>query len=219
MLKLNATLAQAADNIASGIKETGKYVGVITRAEKLVSKDKGTQGLGLSFKADNGQTADYLDIYHTKGDGEPLSGLKTVNAILCCTKTAEAADGPIKIEKWDSKAGARVPTTVPGYPALMGKRVGFLLQKTLEAGNDGKDRDRVQIFAVFNAETELTASEMYAKKTSPERLGNMLDALMARPVRDNRKTTKTRPKSSGFDDGGADRFDDMPPAGDDDAPF
>lgn len=214
MLKLDATLAKAADNIASGIKESGKYIGVITRAEKLVST-KGTEGLGLSFKADNGQTADYLDLYHTNKDGEKLPGLKTVNAILCCAKVQEAGEGPVKVEKWDSAARARVVCTVPGYPALMGKRIGFLLQKVLETDQDGKDREKVQVFGVFNAETELTASEMYAKATKPERLASMLDALMARPVRDNRKTKVARSHARSDDP-----FDDMPPASAyDDAPF
>lgn len=218
MLKLDSKQAIAADNITAGIRETGKYVGVITRAEKLVSRDKGTQGLGLSFRADSGQTADYLDIYHTKGDGEPLSGLKTVNAILCCTKTAQADEGPIKAEKWDSAAGMRMQVTAPGYPALMGKRIGLLLQKTLETNSrTGADSERVQIFGVFNAETELTASEIYAKAGEPKKLAMMLEALMARPVRDNRKQTGPRATSRGSDNAGQDRFDDMPPA--DDCPF
>jgi hypothetical protein len=194
-LKLDSNLAKAADNIATGIRESGKYVGIITRAEKLVSRDKGTIGLGLSFKSDTGQTAEYLDIYHTKADGEALSGLKTVNAILCCTKTSEAIDGPIIVDKWDSKTKTRVQVKVDGYPALMGKRLGLLLQQVLETDQDGKDRDRVQVFAVFNAETEMTASEMYAKATKPERLNNMFDALMAKPVRDNRKAG-SKPKGS-----------------------
>lgn len=209
-LKLDSNLAKAADNIASGIRESGKYIGIITRAEKLVSRDKGTIGLGLSFKADSGQTADYLDIYHTKADGEALSGLKTVNAILCCTKTSEATEGAITVEKWDAKAHARVQAKVEGYPALMGKRIGLLLQQVLETGTDGKDRERVQVFAVFNAETELTATEMYAKATKPERLGSMLDALMSRPVRDNRKTKAKTARREDMDDG---RFPD------DDVPF
>lgn len=213
-LTLDASKAKAADEISSGIRESGKYIGTITRAEKLVSRDKGTQGLGLSFKTDGGLSADYLDIYHTKGDGEPLSGLKTVNAILCCTKTAEAKDGPIKVEKWDSAARMRVQTTVTGYPALMGKRIGFLLQKVLETDQNGKDRERLQIFGVFNAETELTASEMYAKAAKPERLSSMLDALMARPVRDNRKQRSQRNSTaddwSGEREGGSDMDDDIP---------
>ena len=209
-LKLNSQLARAADEIAAGIRESGKYIGVITRAEKL-SASTGTIGLGLSFKADSGQTADYLDLYHTKGDGETLSGLKTVNAILCCTKVSEATEGPIQCEKWQD--GGRQRVTVTGYPALMGKRVGLLLQQVLETGKDGKDREKVQIFAVFNADTELTASEMYDKKTKPERLPNMLDALLARPVRDNRKGGKVKPAGRSA----ADDYSSMPP--DDDIPF
>ena len=216
MLKLDSKQAIAADNITAGIRETGKYIGVITRAEKLVSRDKGTLGLGLSFKADSGQSADYLDIYHTKGDGEPLSGLKTVNAILCCTKTAQADEGPIKVEKWDSAAGTRTPSTVTGYPALMGKRIGFLLQKTIETNSKtGADVERLQIFGVFNAETELTASEIYAKASEPKKLTLMLDSLLAKPVRDNRKQTGSRPASSNRS-AGQERFDDIP---DDDIPF
>ena len=212
-LKLNSQLARAADEIAAGIRESGKYVGIITRAEKLTART-GTVGLGLSFKADSGQTADYLDLYHTKGDGETLSGLKTVNAILCCTKVSEATEGPIQCEKWQD--GGRQRVTVTGYPALMGKRVGLLLQQVLETGKDGKDgkdREKVQIFAVFNADTELTASEMYDKKTKPERLPNMLDALLARPVRDNRKGGKVKPAGRSA----ADDYSSMPP--DDDIPF
>lgn len=209
-LKLNSQLARAADEIAAGIRESGKYIGVITRAEKLEAAT-GTIGLGLSFKADSGQTADYLDLYHTKGNGETLSGLKTVNAVLCCTKVSEATEGPIQCEKWQD--GGRQRVTVPGYPALMGKRIGLLLQQVIETDKNGKDREKVQIFAVFNADTELTASEMYDKKTKPERLPAMLDALLARPVRDNRKggakgkTTQSTAPESGH------------PAFDDDAPF
>jgi hypothetical protein len=215
-LKLNRELATAADNIASGIRESGKFIGVITRAESLKS-EKGTLGLGLSFKAANGQTADYLDLWHTKGNGETLSSLKTVNAILCCAKVAEAREGAVQVEKWNAGAGQREKLTVTGYPDLMGKRIGFLLQKTLETGQDGSDRERIQIFGVFAADTELTASEIYAKKTTPERLPLMVDALAARPVNDKRKTSASqKPKTtSGSADRPSTSFDDM----EDDVPF
>lgn len=205
-LKLNRESAIAADSIASGIREAGKFVGVITRAEKLTS-EKGTVGLGLSFKADNGQTADYLDLYHTKKEGDALSGLKTVNAVMCCAKVKEAKDGMIQCEKWNDAHGKREMVSVPGYPDLMGKRIGFLFQKTIEDGyNGGADRERIAIFGVFNAETELTASEMFGQKTKPERLSAMLDALLARPVHDKRKPGAKRPAASGNggSSGGAD---------------
>lgn len=215
MLKLDSSLAKAADVIAANIQEPGKYVGVITRAEKLTA-GTGTEGLGLSFKADNGQTADYIDLYHTKNDGEPLSALKTVNAILCCARVAQAEEGPIRCEKWVKAKGARETVTVPGYPVLMGKRIGLLLRKVLETDDKGKDRTRMEIFGVFSAETELTASEMYAKASTPKRLAEMVALLATKPVIDKRTTKRPAAAShGGFDD--ADAF----PSGDPgpDCPF
>lgn len=215
MLKLDTTQAAAADNITAQISEPGKYIGTITRAEKLVSKDKGTQGLGLSFRADNGQTAEYLDLYHTKGTGEALSGLKTVNAVMCCAKVKQAEEGTVQVEKWDSVAGARRKMSVSGYPALMNKRIGLLLRKTLETDNKGKDRERLEIFGVFDPETEMTASEILSRATDPQKLSAMLDVLIARGVIDKR--TSRAPARQSRQSAGMDRFDDMPL--DDDIPF
>lgn len=206
MLKLDTTQAAAADNITSQISEPGKYVGTITRAEKLVSQAKGTQGLGLSFRADNGRTAEYLDLYHTKGTGEALSGLKTVNAVLCCTKTKQAEEGTVQVEKWDKVAGARRKMGVTGYPALMNKRIGLLLRKTLETDTNGKDREKLEIFGVFDPETEMTASEILGRASEPKKLSAMLDVLIARGVIDKRTSlAPARQQSAGMD-----RFDDMP---------
>lgn len=210
-LTLNANSAKAADNIVSSISEAGKYIGTITRAEALNST-QGTQGLGLSFKTDTGQTADYLDIYTRKADGTELMGAKAVNAILACLKLRSAKLGTVHCEKWDSETKRRVDVTVQGYPDLMGKRIGFLLQKELGTNqNTGKDTERMVIFGVFSPDTELTASEILDGKANPERLPKMLQALMARPVRDNRKPAAQRPAAS---TGGA-SFSDM----DDDIPF
>lgn len=222
-LTLNATHAKAADDISAAITESGKYIGTITRAEKLVSERTGTVGLGLSFRADNGLHADYLDLYHTKGDGTALSALKTVNAILCCTRTQQATEGTIGIEKWSKAAGKREKVTVPGYPALMGKKIGFLLRKTLETGQDGKDRDRMEIFAVFDPASELTASEMYARQQNPalqpEKLTRMLDVLTAKPINDKRKRRGGDGNGHNAGDTGGGYFDGDPGAAGDDVPF
>lgn len=210
---LDTSEAKAADNITSGISEAGKYIGTITRAEYLVS-DKGTRGLGLSFKSDSGQTADYLDIYTHQKDGTALSGSKTVNAIMACTQQRRLSDGKITCEKWDKQSRQRVAVTVPGAPELMGKKIGLLLQE--EVGTyKGDETHKLLIFGVFSAASELTASEILEKKTTPERLSKMVEALMARPVRDNRK------KGGGSSRSGS---DDMWHAGqdipfDDDIPF
>lgn len=209
-LTLDANAAKAADNTASAIRETGKYIGTITRAELLVSERTGTVGLGLGIKTSAGQEANYLDLWHTKGNGEQLSAWKTVNAVMCCAKVAECPEGVITIEAWNSAIRQRERVQVNGYPALMGKRIGLLLRKTLETDRDGKDRDRMEIVGVFNADTELTASEMYAKATEPKKLGQMLDMLLAKPVRDARKKGASKPAAGSADDPFGDMHDDQP---------
>lgn len=203
MLELNTEKARAADNRQTAITETGKYLGTITRAEKLISST-GTHGLGLSFKTDDGSTANYLDTWHTKDNGDELYGIKTVNALMACLKMRKAEEGPVQCDKWDKDAGAMVRVTVPGYPAMMGQRIGLLLQESLETDQNNKDQRRIGIYGVFQAATELTASEVLDGKTTPEKLPKMLQALMANPVRDNRKNKGTPARtaqpaqSSGF---------------------
>jgi hypothetical protein len=191
-LDLDTKVARQADRTNSAIRNTGKYVGVITRAEKLLSKSS-TEGLGISFKTDDGATANYLDLYTKNSKGDILPSMATVQAILCCTKTKQALEGEITFEKWDKDAGQVIKAKANGYPSLIGKRIGFLLQQELSTNNtNGADVDRVVIYGVFEAETELTASEILDQKTQPEKLGKMLEQLMARPINDRRAN-----KSSG----------------------
>lgn len=188
MLTFNPQVAATADQVNSAIRESGKYIGTITRAEKLLST-AGSQGLGLSLRADDGATADYLDLYTTNANGDVLPSMKTVQAVLGCLKLSRANEGKIECEKYDKATKQRKKVVVDGYPELMGKRIGFLLQKELSTNNKtGEDSDRVIVFGVFQHDTELTVSEILAKKTKPETLPKMLEALMARPVRDSRKS-------------------------------
>lgn len=189
MLELNPNYAKAADTINTSIKESGKYYGVITRAEKLVS-EKGTPGLGLSFRSDNGETADYLDLYIGETDGKPWNGTRTVNAILCCLKLRQAKEGEVIFEEFNKDTKQRERVKVIGYPEIQGKRIGFLLQKELSE-YQGKQKEKMLIYGVFQADTELTASEILEGKTTPERLPKMLQSLMTKPVRDSRGNSHT----------------------------
>jgi hypothetical protein len=184
-LKLNTAEARKADKMTSVIRETGKYVGVITRAEKLVSKN-GTKGVGFSFKADDGSTANYLDVYTEKATGEPLWGANLVQAILCCTKTKDATDGRITVEKWDREVSEMIKADVPGYPELMGKRIGLVLQKEIQSHyQTGADQERINIARVFEADTGFTSTEILDKATKPEKLAEFMKTLA--PIRDSRK--------------------------------
>ncbi len=184
-LKLNAAMAKNADKTSSIIRETGKYVGIITRAEKLRS-EKGTEGVGFSFKADDGSTANYLDVYTVKADGKELWGNNIVQAILCCTRVKDAAEGEITFDRWDSEVREMVPTKAPGYPALMGKRIGLILQKEIQSHyQTGADQERINIVRVFEASSGLTSSEILEGKTKPQKVDDFMKTLL--PVRDSRK--------------------------------
>jgi len=184
-LKLNAAMAKNADKTSSIIRETGKYVGIITRAEKLRSQN-GTEGVGFSFKTDDGSTANYLDVYTVKADGKELWGNNIVQAILCCTRVKDAPEGEIAFERWDSEVREMVPTKAPGYPALMGKRIGLILQKEIQSHyQTGADQERINIVRVFEADTGLTSSEILEGKTKPQKVDEFMKTLL--PVRDSRK--------------------------------
>jgi hypothetical protein len=194
MLTLNPNSAKAADVINSAIKVSGKYIGTITRAEALKSKN-GNEGVGISFKTDGGETADYLDLYIGETDGKSWGGNNTVNAILCCLKLKQAPTGKVKIERWDADAKARVEVVVDGFPDIQGKKIGFLLKQELTTYK-GKDQTKLNIFGVFNAESELTASEILAQATKPEKLAKMVQSLSANPVKDTRtKGSSTQSES------------------------
>jgi len=213
-LKLNAEEARQADRTNQSIRTSGKYIGTITRAEKLLSK-KGTEGFGLSFKMDDGQTAQYLDLYTVNAEGKTLPSMATVQAILCCTRTKEANEGSINFEKWDNEAKAMINESKNGYPSLMGKRIGLLLQQELSDHQDdpSKHNDRVIVYGVFEADSELTASEILDKKTKPEKLGKMMQSLMNKPINDRRtnKSGNVQQVNQGHDAGGFDDFsDDIP---------
>lgn len=186
-LTLNANEARKADNFSTVIRESGKYVGTITRAQKLLSKNS-VEGVGLSFKTDDGASASYLDLYTVKPDGTKIFGYNIVQSILCCTRVKNAEEGPITFEVWDRDERKMVQTIEPGYPALMGKKIGLVLQRELATHSvTGEDTDRLQIVGVFEAATGLTSSEILDGKTKPERIERVVRMIQANPVRDSRK--------------------------------
>lgn len=201
-IHLDAKEARKADNTGA-IRESGRYTGIITRAEKLTAAT-GTEGLGLSFKSDDESTANYLNIY--------LSS--QIHAILVCTKTKNAEDGEITFDAYDKEAKATYKKTVPGYPSLMGKRIGILLQRELSVYL-GKQQDRVAIFGIFEADTGLSASEILDKKTEPKQIQKMYESLMAKPIKDTRDAAQKSDTNAQTALNSTGSFDDF----EDDIPF
>ncbi len=174
--------ARKADRFSNFIQAAGKYVGTITRAEKLLSRNS-SPGLGLSFKADDGSTAAFLDLYTHNNKGDVLQGFAIVQALMCCLKLRTAKDGKVTFDTWDRKQ-----KTADGYPDIQGKRIGFVFRKELQTDTrDGSDQERLIIVGVFQAETGLMATEILEQKTKGELLQKLVDFVMANPVKDSRK--------------------------------
>lgn len=202
---LDTKAASAADNIVSRIDQSGKYVGVLTRVEIVASK-QGTEGVEFSFRSDDGATADFLTLWTYKASGEALPSLKTLNAMMTVVRVKSLTPTSGQVEKWDSTSGQRGKFSATIFPELTGKRIGLLLQREEYAKRDGSIGAKVNIVGCFDPESELTASEILARKTEPETLARMVAALRDKPMK-NARTAHAAPASD-TSAGDLDAFDD-----------
>jgi len=178
---LNADAARAADQMNSRIVETGKYIGTLTRAEKITSK-KGTVGVEFSFKADDGQSADYLSIWTKNADGKELFGLKQLQAIMVCCKQRSLTAIKGKVEKYDGATAKMGTFDAEIFPELTGQRIGLLLQAEEYLKQDQTVGSKMAIHAAFGADTEYTASEILDRAVKPEKLEKMVALLRDRKL-------------------------------------
>lgn len=221
MYTLDPTAARQADNQGAYLKETGKYVGTFTRAEKLVSKNKGTHGIGFTFEANDKRTTRF-DIWTAKPNGEHLSGFNTLQAIMTILRLRGIQPAHGKVERYDYDSKKNITVDAEVFPDLTGKPIGLVLRSTeFEKVKDGYPTGetgwRLEPVAPFDAQTEFTASEILDKKTSPTKLANIISTLEDRPLRNRPVAPQAQhqddgfggppaghPASSGFMDDGAD---------------
>jgi hypothetical protein len=201
--------AKAADNIGTRITETGKYIGVFTRAEAIRSKQD-TEGVEFAFKSNSGQDADFLTLWTHDSTGKEVYGLKMLNAVMTCMRVKTITPVAGHVEKWDGTARNRVPATI--YPELMGKKIGLLLQREEYEKSGGGIGSKFNIYGCFEADSELMASEIFDKATKPEKLAKVVATLADRPAR--KKPGGSSPANQSAASGGS-GFADM----DDDIPF
>ncbi len=207
---LDTNEARKADTTGGMITEIGKYVGAITQAVEVVA-GTGTKGIALTFQSNGAQKA-RLSLYTLKTDGTKLMGYQALMAIMTCLKLRTIAEKKGTALQWDSEAKAEVPVDAVIFPDLCNKPIGVLLETEDYPKNDGGIGTRMVLKGVFQADTELTASEILDKKTQPLQLERMVESLRHRPS----KAAKAAPARQHAPSGGAGSgFDDM----DDDIPF
>ena len=180
MYKLDTNEARKADAQGNQIKELGKYVGAITQAEDITAKT-GTKGIALSFTSNAGQKTK-VSIYTMRQNGEKIGGFAMLNALMTCMKLRDLAPkhGIVTAYDYDNKKEVQKEGSV--FTDLC-KPIGFLLETEDFAKQDGSTGTRMVLRNVFQAETELTASEILDRKTVPEALPKMVAALRHHPLK------------------------------------
>lgn len=213
MYTLDANQARAADQRSSIITETGKYLGTFPRAEAITASS-GTEGIDFSFKANDGRTCRFA-LYTRKQDGTVIKiGTGLVMAMLTCLQVRQMDAKPAKVRKWDMDANAEIDATVPCFTEIMNKPIGLLLEAEEYERNAGGIGKRMVLAGVFQAGTELTASEILDRKTTPAQLAKIVATLRDRPLNKGRSSSAPARAASGGDMGHAGM--DIP---DDDIPF
>lgn len=214
MYSLNAAAARQGDTFGAYITETGAYSGRFTRAEKLVSRDKGTHGIGFTFKGDDGREARF-DVWTQKADGTGLSGLNTINAMMACLQIRELRDSVVSVTKYDYDRAKDVVVNAPCFTALMNADIGVLLRaEEYEKFNNGAPTGetgwKMGLFGVFQSHTGLMASEILERKTTPELLSKVIaSALRDKPLRKRSGNGAQTSASSGRNQTAADDFQDQ----------
>lgn len=203
--QLDTNAAKQADVLHSRIDEKGRYMGIITRAEPVTSK-KGSKGVDFSFKADSGETADYLSIWTNGADGKQLQGYNLLMAIMTCLRVKGLSKELGEVEKYDNELKKRVKTQVPLFKELMNKPIGLLIHMEQYEKTAGGTAWKPAISAPFDA-NGFTASEILSQAKEATTLEKMVAALRDRPLKDSPSSApqgNSQPTGGSFDDLGDD---------------
>lgn len=194
------------------IEDTGKYIGIIKRAELVQSKNTGTEGFEFEIQTESKQSCTFT-IWTIKADGTRLRGFNLLQALMTCLRVKGLTFQPVGIEKYDYVARERRTVQCNVAVELMDKKVGFLLEREDYIGNNGDDRHRMNLFANFD-DKEMVASEILAKKTQPEELPKLLSRLLnAKPKQQKQQAPANSPyptSNQSSSSNGADLDDDLP---------
>lgn len=197
MYKLDTQSAIDADKFSQYLDKNGQYIGKFTRAEKLISKAKGTHGIGFTFEAQDGGGTRF-DVWTMDKDGKKLSGFNLVNAIMTCLSLRDLPESTATIERynWETKKTDKVQAQV--FADLVGKPIGVVLRSTEyeKMKNNqltGEYAWRLELVAPYRAADSFTASEILTKKTKAEKLESIMATLKDKPVKDKPAAAQRAP--------------------------
>lgn len=185
MYSLNTTAARQAEERSGRINEIGKFVGIFTRAEDVVSS-KDTRGIDFAFETPERQSANFT-LWTFNADGKELYGFKQLQSLMTCLRVKEMAPKAAIVRKWDRTAGGMVDVEGMIFEALMKKPIGILFETEEYQKYENKQPAGVGTKVVpayfFDASSEMTASEILDKKVTPAQLAKLVLTLRHRPLR------------------------------------
>ncbi|MFA5166766.1 MAG: hypothetical protein WC449_05775 [Candidatus Paceibacterota bacterium] len=146
------------------ISKTGDYLGRITQAYETVSTG-GAVGLALDIVSDQGQRISHT-IWHISKAGDTLDfGVAAINSLMSALSLRELKPKQNTIiQKWDFDTKSTKDVKVTGYPQLIDKHLGFVVQMVeYYKWKDGHATDAVgergEVIRFFDADTRQTSSE------------------------------------------------------------
>jgi len=204
MYTLDTQAAKESENFSNYLTDTGKYKGVFTRAEKLVSKGKGTHGIGFTFKDVNNRTTKF-DIWTTDATGKHLFGYNQLMALMTCMKLRQLTEANGIVEKYDYDQARDVKMEAPIFADLMNKPVGVVLRKTeyekmKDGVKTGETAWRLEPFMFFEAASDFTASEILDRSATPVKLPAIIAQLEDKPLKKRTATTSAPASNSNYFD-------------------
>lgn len=140
--------------VSNYVSDSGAYGGKLLTAEWVVSTQKGTKGIELTFETVDSLKANYLTIWYQKATGEQLAGSKMLNAIMGCCKVTNLTSKAVTFPEG------------PKYfcPELENKSIGLILQKVLYTKSDLSDGYKFEIRLPFIAQNGKTLAEQLGNK-------------------------------------------------------
>jgi len=188
--ELDTQAARDANSGGKRITESGKFTGTLTAAWSE-TYPSGAEAVCFKFESDQGQEAGPLMLFTHGRDGQALGGFNMLQALMTCGKVRSIQPQPGQVSLYDFNEGKEVTKQKDTYPALTNKRIGLLLRQeettdqngVLKTRDDGTPKTRMIIFAPFDPETEMVASEILDKAAQPIQLPRMVRWLAENPVK------------------------------------
>ncbi|WP_118181266.1 hypothetical protein [Paraburkholderia phosphatilytica] len=195
LTKATTANATKADQRSAFINEKGPYVGKFSRAEKLYSDRTGAHGIGFDFKSKNGEKLS-ASIWTHNDAGAQWSGFDLVMALLAVTGAFNIKPARRASLVWDREQQKEVSKEMEQFAELIGPEVGILVRMVEEERKDGQGTYwKPEIVGFYRPADDLTASEIIAHKTVPEKLEQLIAALKDKPLKRNGGANASRGNS------------------------